>query len=299
MFTDINERYCRSSAILNKQEGAYAMRARVIFLGCLMLAAAISAVANAEELRHEWSFDGIHSIAVNTITGSVTIRTAKQKTLTVAFESDPKRPKTITPSVDSVKGVLTIRETTSEKHAQAKTHWLISVPESSLLKAIGCHSAQGDIRFDSIVCGRIVSHSATGRLSAADVKSRSVRLTTTSMPLRVTGGEISHDIRCVSASGEVYLSLSKLPDSALDAASTSNAVTLDIPSFGENFTLTIDRNEGAGQVESPFSCTETSTSLLHPQDTYKTTRCVVKRGEGGSAVRLLTGTGTIKIITGQ
>ncbi len=275
------------------------MRSRVILLGYLMLMTAIAAVVNAEDLHHEWSFEGIHSIAANTITGSVTIRAGKQETFTVEFENDPKKPTTIRPSVDSTKGVLTIKETTSEEHAQARTHWLISVPESSQLKAIGCHSALGDIRLDSIVCGRIVSHSATGRLSAEGVKSRSVRLTTTSMPLRVTGGEISHDIRCVSASGEVFLSLSKLPDSALHVASTSNAVTLDIPDFGENFTLTIDCNEGAGLVESPFTCTETSTSLLHPQDTYKTTRCVVKQGEGGAAVRLLTGTGTVKVITAR
>ncbi len=109
------------------------------------------------------------------------------------------------------------------------------------------------------------------------------------------------DVDCcaeiASASGDVELYLPRLPSERLEASSASADVLLEVPRFGENFSMTLMKRADKGKVKCPFEYSEKETIRLNRHDRYLTDRYVVKRGKGGPDIKLTTASGTIEIET--
>ncbi len=251
----------------------------------------------SDQTPHLYRYDNVKSLSVETITGRIVVRAYDGKEVTVELKNELKDPDILTPEVEEKGGALSIKEVIPVNNPEGETYWTIQVPRAMSLESINGLTALGDIEFDGLRADRVKSHAATGRVTAKGLRAKTLELSTSSRAITVSDCSVADTLRLATSDGTVDLSLPQLPAGRMEAASSYGEVTVAVPSFGDNFEMTISKNANQGKIDMPFACSETVTKRFHEKDTYLTDRCTVKHGSGGPKVFLLTGSGTITIKT--
>ena len=320
-----------------------------------------------------FSFEGIHSINIETVSGNITITSGEGDKLIVELINDLDEPELLDPELEAEEGELSIEENFTGNRVRGKTHWTVYLPKSAELRSIECSTASGDMFFEgfdvdyietesasgrvsidsvdakqfelSTASGAIVlddckvdfvkAGSASGKISVNSVRAKEIDLSTASGKIlledceaktietssasgQISVGSVSTEelelstasgrivvedcdveelaeVSC--ASGDVEIYLSHLPSKRLEASSASGDVDLEVPQFGDNFTMTLTKRADRGKIKCPFEYTEKETIRLHRHDRYLTDRYLVQRGEGGPDIKLSTASGTIRVKT--
>jgi DUF4097 and DUF4098 domain-containing protein YvlB len=320
-----------------------------------------------------FTFENIHSIDIETVSGNITITPGKTDKLTVELINDLDDPEQLNPELEADDGELSIEENFTGRRVRGETHWTVYLPKSAKLRSIECSTASGDMlfeRFDvdfietesasgevsinsltakelelstasgaiiledckvdfveassasgkisvnsvrakeidlSTASGKIVvedceaktieTSSASGKISVGSVSTEELELSTASGRIIVEDSDVEELVEASCASGNVEIYLSRLPSEHLRASSASGDVDLEVPQFGDNFTMTLTKRADRGKIKCPFEYTEKETIRLHKRDRYLTDRYLVQRGEGGPDIKLSTASGTIRVKT--
>jgi DUF4097 and DUF4098 domain-containing protein YvlB len=344
---------------------------------CLLLVLVVTALvfgsAIADDRIETFTFEGIHSINIETVSGNITITPGKTDKLTVELINDLDDPEQLDPELEAEEGELSIEENFTGNRIRGKTHWTVYLPKSDRLRLIECSTASGDMLFEgfdvdfietesasgevsinsltakelelstasgaimledskadfveantasgritassvrakeidlSTASGKIViedceaktieTSSASGKISVGSVSTEELELSTASGRIVVEDSDVEELVEASCASGDVEIYLSRLPSEHLRASSASGDVDLEVPQFGDNFTMTLTKRADRGKIKCPFEYTEKETIRLHRHDRYLTDRYLVQRGEGGPDIKLSTASGTIRVKT--
>jgi DUF4097 and DUF4098 domain-containing protein YvlB len=143
----------------------------------------------------------------------------------------------------------------------------------------------------------IKASSASGRVDVSSVSGKEMDLSSASG--RVTAREcvIEELVEMSCASGDVQAQLARLPSDILHASTASGDVMLEVPDFGENFSMTLTKREDRGRVKCPFDYDDQEIIRLHKHDDHLYERYYVQRGKGGPEIELSTASGAIRIDT--
>jgi DUF4097 and DUF4098 domain-containing protein YvlB len=344
---------------------------------CLLVVLVITAFAFgsaiAEERIETFTFEDIHSIQIETVSGNITITPGEADKLTVELINDLDDPEQLDPELDADDGELSIEENFTGRRIRGETHWTVYLPKSAELRLVECSTASGDMLFEgfgvnfietesasgevsinsvtakevefstasgdielddckvdfvkantasgritassveakeldfSTASGKIVmedcqaktveTSSASGRISVGAVSAEEFELSTASGRIVVEDSDVEEMAEVSCASGDVEIHLSSLPSRRLEASSASGDVELEVPQFGDNFTMVLTKRADRGRIKCPFEYTEEETIRLNRHDRYLTDRYLVQRGEGGPDIELSTASGTIRIET--
>lgn len=164
-------------------------------------------------------------------------------------------------------------------------------------KEIDLSTASGKILLEDCEAKTIETSSASGKISVGSVTAEEFELSTASGRIVVEDCDVEELAEVSCASGDVEIHLSQLPSRRLEASSASGDVDLEVPQFGDNFTMTLTKRADRGKIKCPFEYTEKETIRLHRHDRYLTDRYLVQRGEGGPDIKLSTASGTIRVKT--
>jgi DUF4097 and DUF4098 domain-containing protein YvlB len=339
----------------------------------LVVTAFVFSSAIADERIETFTFEGIHSIQIETVSGNITITSGEADKLTVELINDLDDPDQLDPELDADDGELSIEENFIGRNVRGETHWTVYLPKSAELRSVECHTASGDMLFEGFKAGYIETESASGevsvnslgakeldfstasgditledsevdfikantasgRISANSLRGKEIKLSTASGKIEVqdcdakimetstASGRISvglvtaeelelsaasgriiveeSDIKELAemsaASGDVEIHLSHLPSRRLEASSASGDVDIEVPQFGDNFTMVLTKRADRGRIRCPFEYTEKETIRLHKHDDYLTDRYLVQHGEGGPEIELSTASGTLRVET--
>jgi DUF4097 and DUF4098 domain-containing protein YvlB len=306
---------------------------------CLLLSIVVMTVFSVTVIASEriktFTFEGINSVNIQTVSGNIRICSGNESELVVELKNDLEKPEMLSPEVKEDNGELSIEEHFRGNNVRGEIFWTVYVPPLAILKTIKCHSASGDMQFERIKVDFIKTESASGNVAVDSFHAREFEFSTASgsisvkdcgvdfidansasgdisfnsviakeLKLSVASGSITVedcDIEELgelsSASGDVELFLPDLPSERLEASSASGDVVLKVPQFGENFSMTIEKRAGKGRVKCPFEFTEKETIRYHENDDYPRDRYLVKRGKGKPEIALKTASGTIRIQT--
>jgi len=289
----------------------------------------------ADERMKTFTFESVHSINAQTISGNIRICPGNGSKFIVELKNDLEEPVLLSPEVESDHGELSIAERFTGNTVRGETFWTVYVPPADSLQRLECHSASGNmsmqklrVNFIKIVSASgnvlmdsvhtkefalstasgsidlkggeadfIQAQSASGEITITSVSAKEVELSTASGSIMVEDGKIDEQGKMTSASGDIVLHLPHLPSDRLEAASASSDVILKVPEFGVNFSMTLMKRADKGRIRCPFEYTEKATIRYHEMDDYLTDRFIVKRGKGGPEIKLVTASGTIKIET--
>jgi len=257
----------------------------------------VSGTVIADERIETFTFEDIHSIDIETISGSIRICPGDESRFIVELINDLEEPELLDPELEVDDGELFIEENFIGNNVRGETYWTVYLPKSASLRSIECNSASGDISFEEFEAKFIETESASGKISVNSVGTKELVLSNASGKIFVEDAEIDKEGEMSSASGEVKLYLPHLPSKRLEASSASGDVVLKVPPFGKNFSMTLMKRADKGKIKCPFEYTEKETIRLHKNDRYLTDRYLVKRGKGGPDIKLRTASGTIKIET--
>jgi hypothetical protein len=304
-------------------------------LTSLLLVIFFSGIGAAAERIQNFTFEDIQSMDIRTISGDIRICPGNDAKLKVELKNDLDHPDRLDPIVEADQGELSIEEHFTGNHVSGEVYWTIYLPKSAELKRVKCKSASGDMSFEgfktesiraksasgevlvnsmyvqeieiSTASGSITVkasdadfvniNSASGDISLSSVHSNEQELSTASGSISVENGKIEEQSTMQSASGDVELDLPQLPPVGLVVSSASSDVTLKVPDFGENFSMTISKGGHGGRIKCPFAYTDKTTFRNDDDDDNRMDRYYVKHGEGGPDIKLKTYSGTIRIIT--
>ncbi len=269
--------------------------------GCLaaafiMIIFLVEGAPAADRVRTQ-EFKDIRSLDITAVTGSVDIKAHNLDKVIVISENNMEDPETVTLEITETEGHLTIKETLHDNEARGETALRIFLPGAVPYQSIECISAEGYLTFQGFQVESLKAHAASMPIQVNSVRAGELTLTTASTPITLVDCEIIKYGKLVTSDGVIDIDLPHLPSKELHAASTSGEVRLRVPTFGDSFQLILSRNEDRGKIISPFECTESITKRLNENDTYRTNRCTIDRGTGGPKVDLLTGWGTIRILS--
>ena len=158
-------------------------------------------------------------------------------------------------------------------------------------------TASGRIVMEDCQAKIIETSSASGRISAGAVTAEEVELSTASGRIILEDSDIQELAEASCASGDVEIHLAHLPSRRLEASSASGDVDLEVPQFGDNFTMVLTKRADRGRIKCPFEYTDKETFRLNRNDDYLMDRYLVQRGEDGPEIELSTASGTIRIET--
>jgi DUF4097 and DUF4098 domain-containing protein YvlB len=330
-------------------------------------------VVSAVERIETFTFENIHSIKIETISGDINILPGGEDKLMVELENYLDDPDLLDPEVEADDGELSIEEYFIGRNTSGEIQWTIFLPKSVNLRSVECESASGEILLEDFSvdfintnsasvrtsvnsigakeldistasgsisiedCGAdfvkansasggvsaksveaeeidlstasggvslrdcqadyIKSSSASGRISASSINTKEMECSNASGRIMVEDVEIDEEGEMSSASGDVELILHHLPKERFEASSASGDVILEVPYFGENFSMILMKRADKGKIKCPFEYTEKETVRLNRGDHYLTDRYLVKRGKGGPEIRLSTASGSIRIKT--
>jgi len=257
-----------------------------------------SGLTMANDIEKRYEFSDIHSINISAMTGKIEIHPGAGDKIVLHHTNGMEKSEKLTVEIDTALGELYIKEAYGENDPKGRTSWDITIPQNLKMKSIDCFSGLDLIEIHDIDVDFIKCHAATGEIGVSTVKSKEMNLTTTSGSLTVENCEIEEYAKMVSSGGDVTVDLPYIPAKKMHTASTTADSYLTIGDFGENFKISIMKNENEGQIHSPFKCTESYTERYHKDDTFRTDYCIIKRGRGGPEIDMLTGYGQIFINNG-
>ncbi|MFH1336583.1 MAG: DUF4097 family beta strand repeat-containing protein [Candidatus Zixiibacteriota bacterium] len=304
-------------------------------LTSLLLVIFISGIGAAAERIQNFTFEDIHSMDIRTVSGDIRICPGNDAKLKVELKNDLDDPDRLDPKVEADQGELSIEEHFTGSHVRGEIYWTVYLPKSAELKRVKCRSASGNMSFEGFKTESIRAKSASGEawvdavyakeieistasgsitVKASDVdfitiksasgdilldavRSKEQELSTASGSITVENGKIEEQSTIQSASGDVELDLPQLPPVGLVVSSASSDVTLKVPDFGDNFSMTISKGGHGGRIKCPFAYTDKTTFRNDDDDDNRMDRYYVKHGEGGPDIKLKTYSGTIRIET--
>lgn len=158
-------------------------------------------------------------------------------------------------------------------------------------------TASGKIVAEDCEADYIKTSSASGRTSASSLAGKEIKLSSASGRIVAEDCDIEQLADVSSASGDVRVYLPHLPSDHLYASTASGDVFLEVPQFGENFSMSLTKRADRGRIKCPFEYTKEETIRLNERDRYLTDRYLVERGKGGPDIELSTASGTITIET--
>lgn len=169
--------------------------------------------------------------------------------------------------------------------------------DNLLSQELDLSTASGKVVIRLCKADYIKASSASGRVDVSSISGKEMNLSSASG--RVTAREciIEDLVEMSCASGDVQAQLSRLPSDLLHASTASGDVMLEVPDFGDNFSMTLTKREDKGRVKCPFDYDDKETIRLHKHDDYLYDRYYVKRGKGGPEIELSTSSGAIRIDT--
>jgi len=315
-------------------EGYMISRFRCL-LTSLFLVIFVSGIGASSERIQNFTFEDIHSMDIRTVSGDIRICPGNGAKLKVELKNDLDDPDRLDPIVEAEQGELSIEEHFTGNHVSGEISWTVYLPKSIELKRVKCRSASGNMSFegfktefiqaksasgealiDSVYAKEVevstasgsvavqasdvdfvTIESASGDISLSSVRSKEQELSTASGSITLENVKIEEQSKIESASGDVELDLLQLPPLGLEVSSASSDVTLKVPDFGDNFSLTISKGGNGGRIKCPFEYTDKTTFRNDDDDDYGTDRYYVKHGEGGPDIKLKTYSGTIRIET--
>jgi hypothetical protein len=251
----------------------------------------------ATEHTQTYTYGDIDCLLMETITGRISLNVYDGDSVTIELRNDLRQPDILTPKIEQKNGELTIREIIPVNNPEGKTFWTLHVPRKARFQKVDCLSALGNISISGIKVEKVKAHSATRGIAVDKIACDDLELSTSSGKISVEGTSVASSAKCVTSGGTVDLNLARLPESRLEAASSTGRVRIGIPTFGDDFMMEIFKNADAGKIIMPFDCTSKETRKFHEDDSFKADKCTVKHGQGGPTIKLLTGTGTIEIAT--
>ncbi|MCX6826795.1 MAG: hypothetical protein NTV06_05980 [candidate division Zixibacteria bacterium] len=269
----------------------------MVIMSTLFLSVMVVVSTAGKEAVQSYEFPIANSIKMEVVEGDITISKGDRHNILVEFVNGLRDPRVMTTTVDTLDGVLTIKEVYSKNGPGGRTDWKITLPSTMAFDKIDCLIGSGKITLTGIRSHSI--NCISGDIYADALESAELYLCASSNSLISRDCRISSSGEFVSADARMKIDLPYLPAKSLKAACTSNKLSLKVPSFGENFLLTLMKNSGVGKIIMPFSCMQQETLRFDKGDTYLTDRCTVKHGDGGPEVTLITGDGTIELLTGN
>lgn len=242
-------------------------------------------------------FSDIHSLNVNLTTGNVKLCPGDERSLIVRLENNLTDPDRLTPELESVDGELFIKEISTEENAPGETSWQIRLPKSSDLRRIVCFSSLGNIQMENFRADYVKAHAAIGEITAQSIKSGELIVSTNSKPIKISDCCIDRLCRANSGYGNIELGLISLPENLLEVVSTYDGIIVEIPDFGNNFSMTVSKREGEGEIICPFQFDEKRAMRHNESDAYLSDCYFITKGGGDREVKLHTTTGVIEIRT--
>lgn len=198
--------------------------------------------------------------------------------------------------LSTASGAISIEDCEADAIEAESASGRISV-SSCRAEELDISTASGKISLVNCEADFVRTSSASGKISVKSVDAKELNLSNASGKIVVKDADVDCCAEIASASGDVELYLPRLPSERLEASSASADVLLEVPQFGENFSMTLMKRADRGKVKCPFTYTEKETIRLNRHDRYLTDRYLVKRGKGGPDIELTTASGTIEIKT--
>jgi len=258
-------------------------------------------VMAADDITKTYEFEGIHSIKIVTKKGNVEFRSGDQKNLVVSLRNELEHPDELIPKINSTGGVLIFHEEFKNESQTGNVFWTFILPKDPLeldIESIECTSGSGKIALYGINSRTLDFTSAVGEISLTGGRAEKIDLTTSTALISVEGFEIIKKADIVSATNDIRISLPHLPAKMFSAVSTLGEIILEVPSFGSDFDLTMEKKANKGEIVSPFSCMDKE--IRHSNDENNAKEyCFIKQGKGGPKIELATSTGKIVISTSE
>lgn len=176
-------------------------KTRCFLLG-LIVTTIIFGPVIADERIETFTFEDIHSIEIETISGSIRIIPGDESMFMVELINDLDEPELLDPEVEAKDGELYIEENFMGNNVRGETHWTIYLPPKVNLLSIECNSASGSMALEEFEAKFIQTESASGRITAKSIRAGELDLSTTSG--RITLEDCEADlIKTNSASGRI------------------------------------------------------------------------------------------------
>jgi DUF4097 and DUF4098 domain-containing protein YvlB len=181
-------------------------------------------VATADERMETYTFEDVHSIDVQTVSGNIMIMPGQQNRVVVELINDLDDPEQLDPEVRTRHGELFIEENFHGRNIRGETHWTIYLPENIELRSVECSNASGEIILEEFKADYIVTESASGRTSVDSVKAKEIEISTASGAIDIEDCQ-ADEIDAESASGRISVYSVRAEELSLSTA--SGKITLE------------------------------------------------------------------------
>jgi DUF4097 and DUF4098 domain-containing protein YvlB len=165
-----------------------------------------------------FTYEDIHSISIETISGNIRICPGTEGHLTVELINDLEEPELLDPELEAEDGELSIEENFTGRHVRGETHWTVYLPKSANLRLVECNSASGEISLEEFKADRVETESASGQTWVHSVQAKGVRLSTASGRITLEDCE-ARVIEVESASGRITTDSVRAEELELSTAS--------------------------------------------------------------------------------
>ena len=169
----------------------------------LVVMTVVSGNVIADERMKTFTFEDIHSINIETISGSIRICPGDERRLIVELINDLEEPELLDPVVEADDGELTIEENFVGRNVSGETHWTLYLPKSASFHSIECNSASGEISLEKFEADFIETESASGKTSVNSVHANELELSTASGSITIEDCKAEF-IKTHSASGKIF-----------------------------------------------------------------------------------------------
>ena len=190
---------------------------------CLLLVLVVTAFvfgsAIADDRIETFTFEGIHSITIETVSGDIRITPGEGDKLIVELINDLDDPELLDPELEAEEGELSIEENfTGNRRVRGKTHWTVYLPKSAELRLIECSTASGDMLFEGFDVDFIETESASGEVSINSLTAKELELSTASGAIMLEDCKVDF-VEANTASGRITASSVRAKEIDLSTAS--------------------------------------------------------------------------------
>lgn len=266
-------------------------------MSLILLLLIASSTVIADNIVKTYEFDNVNSLDMYSIVGEISIHQGENAKLLISKKNDLNKPELLKIKVDTSNGQLFIKELIEANNPKGAVYWDVAIPKEHNMKYIKLFSTLKNITLNDLNVDILTCRTSVGNIKAKAITAEEVYLTTSIDPIIMQNCGVSNSIELISAEGNIDVSLPYLPTNRLLANSTLANVTLTVPTFGDNYNLTIMKQENKGQVVCPFEYTDSSTKRIHEINKYQMDCFFVRKGEEEPKIDLITSTGVITIST--
>ena len=195
---------------------------------CLLLVLVVTAFvfssAIADDRIETFTFEDIHSINIETVSGNITITPGEADKLTVELINDLDDPDQLDPELDANDGELSIEENFIGRHVRGETHWTVYLPKSAELRLVECSTASGDMLFEGFAVNFIETESASGEVSINSLTAKEVEFSTASGDIELDDCKVDF-VKANTASGRI--TASSVEAKELDLSTASGKIVME------------------------------------------------------------------------